>query len=131
MAAQIKAVQTFRPRLSLGPSVGLKDIVSMISARTGLNKGELQNALSELSEVVQFYNKKGQGVKLDGLGTYLPTINIKGKFSISHRLDKEIENALNTPGAYSGKIINKENIGKTKDDLIALWNEAYPDDPVA
>ena len=131
MAVQIAAVQAFRPRLNLGPSVGLKDVVNMISARTGLNKGELQNALSELSEVVQFYNKQGKGVKLDGLGTYLPTINTKGKFSISHRLDKEIENALNTPGAYSGEIINRENIGKTTAELVALWNEAHPEDPVA
>ena len=131
MAVRITAVQAFRPRLNLGPSVGLKDVVSMISTRTGLNKGEVQNALSELSEVVQFFNKRGQGVKLEGLGTYLPSINTKGKFSISHRLDKEIENALNTPGAYSGEIINRENIGKTSDEFIAMWNEAHPDDPVS
>lgn len=131
MAARIAAVQAFRPRLSLGTSVGLKDVVSMISARTGLNKGEVQNTLSELSEVVQFFNKRGQGVKLDGLGTYLPNIDTKGKYSISHRLDKEIENALNTPGAYSGEIINRENIGKTTAEFIDMWNEAHPDDPVS
>ena len=64
------------------------------------------------------------------LGTYLPTIDIRGKFGISHRLSKEIKNALNTPGAFSGEIINRENIGKSADELVEMWNNDHPDDPV-
>jgi len=87
-------------------------------------------SLRTLSATVQFLNKQGQGVKLPGLGTYLPSIYTKGKFSISHRLDKEISNALNAPGAFTGEIANRENIGKTSDELVALWNEAHSDNPV-
>jgi hypothetical protein len=29
------------------------------------------------------------------------------------------------------EIANRENVGKTVDDLVAMWNQAHPDDPVA
>ena len=131
MASKIQAINVFRPKINLRPSVAMKELVEYIADRTGLNKGEIQMALSELSDAVQFYNKRGQGVKLQGLGTYLPKINLQGKFSISHRLDREIANELNAPGAFSGDIQNRQNIGKTPDELVALWNEAHPDGPVA
>ena len=120
MASKIQAINVFRPKINLRPSVAMKELVEYIADRTGLNKGEIQMALSELSDAVQFYNKRGQGVKLQGLGTYLPKINLQGKFSISHRLDREIGNALNAPGAFSGDIQNRQNIGKTPDGLVAL-----------
>ena len=59
-----------------------------------------------------------------------PSIDTKGKYSISHRLDREISNVLNAPGAFSGEIINRANIGKTSDELVALWNAEHADDPV-
>ena len=105
-------------------------MVAYIADRTGLNRGDIQLALSELSAAVQFYNKMGTGVKLPGLGTYLPSIDTQAKLSISHRLDREISNVLNTPGAFEGEILNRENIGKTGDDFVAMWNSQHPDDPV-
>ena len=41
-----------------------------------------------------------------------------------------MNNDLNIPGVFSGTIINPHNIGKTSDELIAMWNEAFPEDPV-
>ena len=29
-----------------------------------------------------------------------------------------------------GTILNRRNVGKTPDELVALWNEDHPDDPV-
>lgn len=84
--------------------------------------------LAELADTVIFFNKQGQGVKLEGLGTYLPKIDIKGKIAVSHRLDTYIKSALNAEGAFSGNIENKKNIGKSKKNLIAMWNKAHPDD---
>ena len=42
-----------------------------------------------------------------------------------------IKNRLNAPGAFRGEIKNRENIGKTGDDLVTMWNGSHPDDPVA
>ena len=30
----------------------------------------------------------------------------------------------------SAKWINAENIGKTDDEMIVIWNELHPDDPI-
>ena len=32
--------------------------------------------------------------------------------------------------AGGGHLTNADNIGKTSADLVALWNEDHPDDPV-
>jgi hypothetical protein len=130
MANLITAVNAYRPKLILGNSVKMKELVEYISGRTGLNKGDLLIALAELSSAVVFFNKRGNGVKLDGLGTYLPSIDTQGVLSISHRLDAEIKNAINQTGAYIGEINNRENIGKTNDQFIEMWNKDHPDDPV-
>jgi len=130
MSNLITAINAYRPRLVLGQTVKMKELVEFISGRTGLNKGDLLIALSELSNSVIFFNKRGQGVKLDGLGTYLPSIDTQGELSISHRLDNEIKNAINTTGAFMGEIQNRENIGKTNEQFIAMWNKEHPTDLV-
>ena len=131
MANLLQAIGAYRPKLVLGKSVKMKRLVEFISSRTGLNKGEIQIVLSELSETVTFFNKQGQGVKLEGLGTYLPKIDTKGSITISHRLDFSIKNALNAQGEYLGEIKNRENIGKTKDEFIQMWNTDHPDDLIS
>ena len=73
---------------------------------------------------------QGTPVELEGLVTYTPTIDLGGEFDCAHRTDQEIIKALNVPGAYKGVIVNRENIGKTADELVALWNKDHPDDPV-
>ena len=37
---------------------------------------------------------------------------------------------LNTPGIFEGEIIHRENIGKKLEDLVVLWNEDHPTDPL-
>ena len=39
-------------------------------------------------------------------------------------------NQLNTPGVFEGEIVHRENIGKRADDLMELWNEEHPTDPL-
>jgi hypothetical protein len=130
MANLITAINANRPKLVLGSTVKMRELVEYISGRTGLNKGDLQIALSELSAAIIFFCKRGQGVKLDGLGTYLPSIDTQGELSISHRLDSEIKNTLNARGAYLGEIQLRENIGKTKEEFIEMWNKAHPENIV-
>jgi len=38
--------------------------------------------------------------------------------------------ALNAEGAFRGHLVHGENVGKSSDDLVALWNRDHPDDPV-
>ena len=69
-------------------------------------------------------------MKLVKLGTYLPKLALDGKFGVSHRLDVAIRSALNAPGAFSGDIANRKNIGKSVEELLEQWNAEHPDDPV-
>jgi hypothetical protein len=69
-------------------------------------------------------------VKVEGLGTFSPRIDLDGNLAISYRPDPALSNGLNIPGIFSGTILNRENIGKTSEELIAMWNEAFPEDQV-
>jgi len=41
----------------------------------------------------------------------------------------KLKQALNS-GNFYGTLKNKHNRGKSADELVALWNELHPDDPV-
>lgn len=130
MASKIEAIGAYRPKIALNPSAKLPQVVEFIAMRTGANKGTVQMILAELHDAVVFFNLQGTPVKIDGLGTYAPTIDLGGEFDCAHRTDADILKALNVPGAFTGVIENRENIGKTTDDLVALWNRDHPSDPV-
>jgi hypothetical protein len=59
-----------------------------------------------------------------------PAIGLDGTLSINYRPDASFAYGLNLPGVFSGTIVNRENIGKSSDELVTLWNEANPDDLV-
>jgi hypothetical protein len=129
MASRIKAINAYRPRLELGRTVQFDELVAHMASRTGINESEVIMALTELRDAVIFFNRSGRGVKLEGLGTYLPNVQLDGTFDVEHRLDRGIKKALNAHG-FTGTILNRKNIGKTPDELVALWNVEHPDDPV-
>jgi hypothetical protein len=130
MASKIKAIAAYRPKVKLGRTAQMDEVVAYIADRTGLNEGELSIALKELRDAVAFFNLAGRAVKLEGLGTYAPKVGLDGVLDVAHRLDRALKNRLNAPGAFGGEIENRDMIGKTGDDLVALWNEEHPDDPV-
>lgn len=86
--------------------------------------------LLELQATIVYFLLRGRGVKLEGLGTYLPNINYQGMFDVAHRLDRRLKRELSIRRAFSGRIRNKKNIGKSADEIYALWNSEHPEDPV-
>ncbi|MBN2005121.1 MAG: hypothetical protein JXA21_17310, partial [Anaerolineae bacterium] len=106
-----------------------QELIRYIADRTGLNEGSVDYVLRELRDAIVFFGRGGRGVKVEGLGSYLPNVQMDGSYDIQYRQAADLKNGLNTPGAFTGQIANKENIGKTADDLVALWNEAHPEDP--
>ena len=130
MAKLIQAVTEYGPRIALGRTAQTPEISEMIASRTSMNSGEVGNSLSEFKAALLFYAKQGSAVKLEGLGTFTPTIDLEGNFDIGFRLDTGIDGELNVPGAFKGEVINRENIGKSSADLKALWNADHPTDPI-
>lgn len=131
MANRITAVNNYRPKIAKGKTAGMTQLINYIADRTGVTEGEVSIVLKELRDAVIFYNRQGQGVKIEGLGTYSPKIGLDGKFGVSHRADTALTNGLNAPGSFSGEIENRANIGKIPDELVEMWNLAHPDDPVS
>jgi hypothetical protein len=130
MATRIQAINALRPKIKLGKRAGTEDLVQYMARSTGLNESGVRQVLLELRDTTLFFALRGQPVYLEGLGTYTPTIGVDGEIGVGHRADVKIKNGLNARGAFKGDVINAENIGKTGDELVALWNAAHPDDPV-
>ena len=129
MANQIKAIHALRPRIKMGPTVQMNELTEFMAGRTGLSKGSIRLVLAELQEAIVFYAQQGRGVKLEGLGTYLPNVRLNGEVNIQHRQSPEFKRALNQE-RFAGTIINRKHMGKTPAQLLALWNELHPEDVV-
>ncbi|MBK8985784.1 MAG: hypothetical protein IPM39_06830 [Chloroflexi bacterium] len=127
MASRIQAINAYRPKIKLGRTAETSELVEFIARSTGLNESGVRQVLLELRDTVIFFNKQGRSVKLEGLGTYAPSIDLEGKIKISHRADQSLKNAINAQGAFQGKIENRENIGKTGNELVAMWNGQNPE----
>ena len=131
MAVPIQAVSAYGPRVERTHTVQTREIAEYISARTSLNRGEIENVLTELNEAIVFFAKQGSAVKLGGVGIFSPGIKLDGTMRVGFRLNARINNALNVPGIFSGTVRNRDNAGKSIEELTAMWNEEHPDDLIA
>ena len=130
MTSKIVAINTYRPRIEAGNTVQKNELVRQLSRATGLNESTSDLAFKEVRDMIIENLRAGRGVKIEGLGTWLPNIDLKGEFDVQYRVDPFLKNAINDPGTFVGTILNRENIGKTVEELIAMWNAAHPEDPV-
>ncbi|MCP5106319.1 MAG: hypothetical protein GY950_23240 [bacterium] len=130
MAELIHAVRAYTPRLKRERMASMKEVVNFMAGRTGLNKGAIAMVLYELKDTLAFFHLSGRGVKLEGLGSYAPKIDLDGVITLSHRIDPELKAELNKPNAYEGQMANRDMIGKTSADLVKRWNQENPDDKI-
>jgi hypothetical protein len=129
MANRIKAIKALCPRLDLDTTASEERFMELITHRTTLSPGVVRNVQESEVETVIGLLLEGRSIRA-GIATYSPSIDLNGKLTVNVRVDTRILHALNAKGAYRGRIVNAENIGKKVEDLIAFWNEAHPDDPV-
>lgn len=130
MANKITAINAYRPRIDAGNTVQKQELVRQLARATGLNEGSADLVIKELRDIIIENLRAGRGVKVEGLGTWLPNIDLAGIFDVQYRMDSFLKSALNVVGIFTGTIINRENIGRTSDELVARWNAEHPDDPV-
>lgn len=130
MASRIQAINAYRPKIELGPRVETEEFSNYVSSRTGLNESEVREVLYECRDGTAFFNKQARPVHLIGMGTYSPGLKLNGEFTVNHRADIYVKKQLNLDGEFRGVIINREHIGMTSEELVALWNQEHPDDPI-
>jgi hypothetical protein len=53
------------------------------------------------------------------------------QFSIKRRPDSAFTKGLNVSDTFTGRIANREIIGKTNDELVTRWNNDHPDDQLS
>jgi len=131
MASRISALNHYRPQIEYGETADWHEVAEYIASYTGLGKADIIRVLFELQRAIIYFLLHGRGVKLEGLGTYLPNINYQGTFDVAHRLDRGLKKALNIKGDFRGRIRNKKNIGKNAREVFALWDQEHPEDTVA
>lgn len=42
----------------------------------------------------------------------------------------ELKRALNSPDGFHGHLLNRNNIGKSSQELVDQWNQEHPEDPL-
>ena len=95
-----------------------------------MNEGSIRHVVYELRDEILRAHRTGQAVKIEGLGTFTPTIRLDGNLDILFRPDPDMLRQLNDGGQFYAKILNKANIGKSAEELVAQWNTEHPENPV-
>jgi hypothetical protein len=125
MAQLIQAFAVYGPKIDLMEAADPHRFMELITQRTTLSAGVVKNVQESEVETLIGLLKEGRSVHT-GVAIFRPTIDAQGNLSVSVRVDKRIMAALNAPGAFTGKINNSANVGKTTQEIAALWNEANP-----
>lgn len=130
MAKKITAIRKYRPEIERERTRQTRQVVEDMARRTNLNEGIIRHVVYDLRDAILQAHRIGQAVKIDGLGTFTPTIHLDGGLDILFRPDPDMFRQLNDPTQFYAKILNKANIGKSAEELVAQWNQEHPDDPV-
>ena len=129
MPKLIQAFTAFGPKVELMEAAEPQRFMELLTQRTTLSTGVVKNVQESEVETLIGLLKEGRPVHT-GIAIFTPSVDLEGNLSVSVRVDKRITAALNVPGAFTGKITNGPNIGKTSQELVDLWNERFPDDPI-
>jgi hypothetical protein len=130
MAVKLKAINTYRPKIERAEVAENIEITDQIAGRTGLTRGQVALVLDELHESIIHFARSGRSVKIDGLGLYYAKISLAGDYRISHIPANSLHRKMNIKETFTGTLINKNNVGKTPEELVELWNQEHPDDLV-
>src|SRR5690349_10028802 len=106
MASKITAINTYRPRVEAGNTVQKNELVRQLARATGLNEGSADLVIKELRDIIIENLRAGRGIKVDGLGVWLPNIDLAGVFDVQYRMDSFLKSALNVNGIFTGTILN-------------------------
>jgi hypothetical protein len=129
MAKLIQAVAAFGPKIDLKEAAEPVQFMKLITRRTTLSSGVVKNVQESEVETLIDLLQEGRSVHT-GVAIFRPIIDAQGNLSVSVRVDKRITAALNGPGAFTGKINNSENIGKTTGEIVYMWNQEHPEDMI-
>jgi hypothetical protein len=130
MAKLFRAVKAYGPRLKLGKTAQIDDLVDYMARRTGLNQSEVYMVLYEIHDALIYFHSEGQPVKLPGIGTFTPVMDRRGEIHIRFRPVVALKKAINNLSSYYGTILNKRRMKWTDEAYKQQWDADHPDDPL-
>ncbi len=128
MAKKIEAWVAFRPRLTPVAPITPEGLIERITAATSQSRGSVKAILDELDTQIEILLKEGHIVRLPNGTHFKPVGHKDGTIEVTVRVNPRIVTNINAH--FRGQWLNVENIGKTEQEIIALWNTAHPDDLV-
>jgi len=131
MAKKITAIRRYRPEINRGPTRQMPKLVADMTRGTGPSQGEIYSVVYDLRDAILLVHRDGQAVKIPGPGTFTPAVRMDGSLDILFRPGSDMLRELNDTTHSYATILNKSNIRKTADELIAQWNREHPEDPVS
>lgn len=130
MAKRITAIRKYRPEIEKKRTRKMPELVRGMSRATSLTEGTIRLVVYELRDHILMAHLAGEAVKVDGLGTFTPTIRISGELDVLFRPDPVLLKDLNDGSKFTAAILNRANIGKSAAELVAQWNAEHPEDVV-
>ena len=128
MADIIQAWGAYGPRLVPTQPVMPETVIEQLVATTNQSRGSILAVLCEMDALIEHGLKEGRIVQLPNGTHYRPTARKDGSIRVRVRVTPRLTRGINAE--FRGEWINGENIGLDGDEIVALWNEAHPEDPV-
>jgi hypothetical protein len=75
MARKITAIRRYRPEIEREPTRQMPEIVEEMCRSTTLSSGVIFNVMHQLQETLMASFHDGRAAKIEGLGTFTPTIS--------------------------------------------------------
>ena len=128
MAQKIQAWGAFGPRLAPTRPLTAEEVVEQLVKGSNESRGSILATLAALDDVIEQGLKAGRIVHLPNGTHYRPVAKKDGTIGVAVRATPRIGRRVTAE--FRGEWINRENAGKGEEEIVALWNDAHPEDPV-
>jgi len=132
MPSKLTAVNKLRPKIIKQGTVTMERMSVRVAKNTTFHEEEIYSILRLFRRESINALQAGETVKIDGLVSISPNMQVGGDVKMSIRGDRGAVAELNNPLLWTAdKVSNHENLSKSSDELVAKWNAENPDDLVA
>jgi hypothetical protein len=108
--------------------VEAEEVIKALVATTNETRGSVLSVLAELDVILEQGLKAGRSVKLPNGTIFRPVGKKDGTISVKVRLGTRMTKSIDSE--QRAKWENAEHIGKSEAEMIVVWNELYPNDPI-
>ncbi len=130
MATVYDVIQQYRPELELKETVSTEEAIQYLVEEEELDAATVREVFEGLTAMLFWFLVRGRPVKLPGLGSIKPVIDLDGTIHAQIDTHPDLVSEMNEPEAYRAGIKRKENIGLDLDQLIEKWNSSHPNQQI-